>query len=91
MIFFADMVDPPFLEEGQKFLGVPVPNAVLAGFGQGLYQFLVQCTVLFQVGVAAFFKKIFFNLEMDSGLFGNHADHGPEHLIAMIVLYRVTE
>jgi hypothetical protein len=91
LIFFTDMVDPPFFKKSQKFLRVLIPNAVLAGVGQGLRQFLVQRPMLFQIGVAAFFKKILFNLEMDAGVFVNHADHGLEHLIAMLVLYRETE
>jgi hypothetical protein len=28
---------------------------------------------------------------MDAGVFVNHADHGPEHLVAMLVLYREAE
>jgi hypothetical protein len=47
--------------------------------------------VLIQIGIAAFFKKILFNLEMDAGVFVNHADRGPEYLIAMLVLYREAE
>jgi hypothetical protein len=51
----------------------------------------VQRAVFFHIGVAAFFEKILFNLEMDAGVFANHAYHGLEHLNAMLILYCVTE
>jgi hypothetical protein len=91
MVFFTDMIDPPFFEKVQKLHRVFIPNAVVTDLRQRVCQFFVQCTMIFQIGVAAFFKKILFNLEMDAGVFGNHADHGPEHLIAMLVLYCETK
>jgi hypothetical protein len=91
MVFFTDMVDPPFFKKDKKFLGVFIPNAFFADLGQRVCQFFVQCTMTLQTRIPAFVKKILFKLEMDAGVFGNHADDGPEHFIALLVLYRVAE
>ena len=85
------MIYPPIFKKSQKLLRVPIPNACLTDVGQRLRQFFVQFAMAFKIGVAAFFKKILFDLEMDAGVFGNHAGYGPEHLIAMVVLYREAE